>query len=86
MQYNLIKSVEVNMEIQNINKILGKNIRKIRIKSGLSLEKLSELTNIRKEYLEIIENGSAKRITYTIICKLHEVLNTTGDEMFKNIE
>jgi len=71
------------MENDRIKKIFGKNINKIRTKSGITIDKLSELTGIRKAYLVKIENGSAKRITFSIICNLYTVLNTTFEEMFR---
>ena len=71
------------MENNQIKKIFGKNINKIRTKSGITIDKLSELTGIRKAYLLKIENGYAKRITYSIICDLYVALNTTFEEMFR---
>ena len=70
----------------DIIKIFGENVRKIRLSKGMTLEKLAELTKIRKGYLEKIENGLAKKVTYTQICLISIALKATKCEIFEGLD
>lgn len=55
--------------MDNLNYIVGKNLKKIREKRKLSLEKVSELTGISKSMLGQIERGESNP-SITTVCKL----------------
>lgn len=59
--------------------MLAQNIRRIRIKKGLSQEKLARLANISNATLIKIESGVAKEPTITTVTKLADALNVSID-------
>ena len=61
--------------------MLAKNIRKLRIKKGLSQEKLARLADISNNTLVKIEMGMAKEPTITTIVKIANVLDISIDKL-----
>ena len=59
------------MEICNL---FGKNVKKYRLKSKLSQEKLGELTGLHRTYISDIERG-LRSISLNNIDKLSKALN-----------
>jgi len=59
--------------------MLAQNIRRIRLKKGLSQEKLSRLADISTATLVKIEAGVAKEPTITTITKIADVLEVSID-------
>ncbi len=63
--------------------MLAENIRKIRLKKGLSQEKLARLANIALNTLTKIESGLSKEPTIQTIAKIANVLGVSVDELIK---
>jgi len=61
--------------------MLAENIRKLRIKKGLSQEKLARLADISNNTLIKIEIGMAKEPTITTITKIANALEVSIDEL-----
>lgn len=61
--------------------MLAENIRKLRIKKGLSQEKLARLADISNNTLIKIEIGMAKEPTITTVTKIASALEVSIDEL-----
>jgi transcriptional regulator with XRE-family HTH domain len=61
--------------------MLAQNIRKLRLKKGLSQEKLARLADISNATLVKIEAGVAKEPTITTVTKLANALEISIDEL-----
>ena len=61
--------------------MLAENIRKLRIKKGLSQEKLARLADISNNTLVKIEIGMAKEPTITTVTKIANALEVSIDEL-----
>ena len=61
--------------------MLAENIRKLRIKKGLSQEKLARLADISNNTLIKIEIGMAKEPTITTVTKIANALEVSIDEL-----
>lgn len=61
-----------------------KNLRKIRIKKDLSLQKLSNMTGISTTYLNDLENLNRKNPSYKVMNKLIKALRVTVEEIEGN--
>ena len=61
--------------------MLAKNIRNLRIKKGLSQEKLARLADISNNTLVKIEMGMAKEPTITTVIKIANALDVSIDEL-----
>lgn len=61
--------------------MLAQNIRKLRLKSGLSQEKLSRLADIANATLVKIESGTAKEPTITTVAKIASALDVSIDAL-----
>jgi transcriptional regulator with XRE-family HTH domain len=66
--------------------MLAQNIRKLRLKRGLSQEKLSRLADIANATLVKIESGTAKEPTITTVAKIASALNISIDELVGRIK
>lgn len=66
--------------MENINLVIGKRIRAIRKRKGLSQSKLSELIDITPTYMSYVENG-LKGLSLDSFIKLANALNSTADEI-----
>ena len=67
-----------------ILEIFGETVRGIRLKRGLSQEKLAEKANLHRTYIGMIERGE-KNITLINIFKISEALNIKPIELIKDI-
>lgn len=63
----------------------GSRIRELRIKSGLSLNKLSKQTGISKSYLSFLERGIKSNPSLEILNKIAEALNVDIDYLIKQV-
>ncbi len=63
--------------------MLAQNIRKLRLKKGLTQEKLSRLADIATATLVKIEAGIAKEPTITTVAKIADALEVSIDELVK---
>jgi transcriptional regulator with XRE-family HTH domain len=61
--------------------MLAQNIRKLRLKRGLSQEKLARLADISTVTLVKIEASVAKEPTITTVAKVADALGTSIDEL-----
>ncbi|MDD5691968.1 MAG: helix-turn-helix transcriptional regulator [Candidatus Omnitrophica bacterium] len=66
--------------------MLAQNIRKLRLKRGLSQEKLARLADISTVTLVKIESGAAKEPTITTVAKIAGALNVSIDELVGKIK
>lgn len=66
--------------------MLAQNIKKHRLKTGLSQEKLARLADISNATLVKIESGAAKEPTITTVAKIARALNTSIDELVGRIK
>lgn len=67
------------------NKAIGRVIRSIRLKKGLSQDVVSGLAGIARTHLTMIENGS-KKPNFETIWKLALALNMRPSELVQRIE
>lgn len=65
---------------------MAQNIRKIRLKRGLSQEKLARLADISTVTLVKIEAGVAKEPTITTVAKIAGALDVSIDELAGRIK
>jgi transcriptional regulator with XRE-family HTH domain len=63
--------------------MLAENIRKLRMKKGLSQEKLARLADISNNTLIKIEQGIAKEPTITTVTKIASALGVSIDVLVK---
>jgi transcriptional regulator with XRE-family HTH domain len=63
--------------------MLAKNIRLLRLKKGLSQEKLARLADISNATLIKIEVGVAKEPTITTVAKIATALEVSIDELVR---
>jgi len=63
--------------------MLGKNIRRIRLKKGLSQEKVARLASIALNTFTKIESGLSKEPTIKTVSKIARVLGVSVDELIK---
>ncbi|OGX14852.1 MAG: hypothetical protein A2166_06100 [Omnitrophica WOR_2 bacterium RBG_13_41_10] len=61
--------------------MLAQNIKKLRLKKGLSQEKLARLADISNATLIKIESGVAKEPTITTVSKIADALKISIDEL-----
>jgi transcriptional regulator with XRE-family HTH domain len=72
------------MQDKFITEQLGKNIRELRLKMGLTQEDLAELTQIHSVYVSNIETG-IRNITVIKAFKIAQALNCDISDLFKGI-
>ncbi len=65
--------------------MLAQNIKKLRLKKGLSQEKLARLADISNATLVKIESGVAKEPTITTVTKIADALEISIDELIGRI-
>lgn len=67
------------------NKAVGKSIRSIRNKRGISQDVLSGLAGIARTHLTMIENGS-KKANFETVWKIANALDMRPSELVAHIE
>ena len=70
---------------KNIFEIFGNNLKRIRLKKGITIEELAQRTKIRKEYIKQIEKGNCRGINVCRIFCLNEGLNTNLKDLLKDL-
>jgi len=63
--------------------MLAKNIRRVRLKKGLSQEKVARLADIALNTLTKIESGLSQEPTIRTIAKIANALGVSLDELVK---
>ena len=71
--------------VQFDNKAVGKSIRSIRNKRGISQDVLSGLAGIARTHLTMIENGS-KKANFETVWKIANALDMRPSELVAHIE
>lgn len=71
-----------NSEFQYNLKILGDNVKKIRIEKGLTLEDLALSSGLRRVYLTKIESGQAVRLNLKHMQRLCVGLDISVKELY----
>ena len=66
--------------------MLAQTIRKLRLKKGLSQEKLARLADISNATLVKIESGAAKEPTITTVVKIADALEVSIDELVGRVK
>ena len=67
-----------------LQKIIGQNIRKIAYEKNMNLMKLSEQVDISYEYLRcIVSKNGKKNLSFYSVYKFSKALDTTIDELTK---
>lgn len=67
-----------------LQKIIGQNIRKIAYEKNMNLMKLSEQVDISYEYLRcIVSKNGKKNLSFYSVYKFSKTLDTTIDELTK---
>jgi len=66
--------------------MLAQNIKKLRLKKGLSQEKLARLADIANATLIKIESGVAKEPTITTVSKIADALEISIDELIGRVK
>ena len=74
-----------NQHKKKILKILGDQVRKIRLKSGISQEQLAERANLDRTYISGIERG-VRNPSFTALVNLASGLGVTVSELLINLE
>lgn len=70
---------------KDIFRIFGENIHYLRNERSMTLEELSVITGIRKEYLQKIENGVARRVSASHIFIFANAFNVEPLGIVKNL-
>ncbi len=81
--YTIYKAGDKGMRFDN--QVVGRVIRRLRKKKGLSQEVVSGLAGIARTHLTMIENGS-KQPNYETIWKIALALNIKPSELTRMVE
>jgi len=68
--------------MENLKIKIGQRIKKIRVKQGLSQEKLALLADLDRTYIPSIESGK-RNISITVLEKISNALGMTVSEVTK---
>jgi transcriptional regulator with XRE-family HTH domain len=74
-------SSEAEHEIKDVNKLVGKAIREVRNRRGLSLRELSELSGFSISFLSLVERGKSS-LALTSLQKVANALGTDVPSLF----
>lgn len=66
------------------SRIIGLNLRKVRLKKGLMQIDVAVATDFNRSYISRLETGKA-RITYLVFCRLIQGLEITPNELIANL-
>jgi transcriptional regulator with XRE-family HTH domain len=67
-----------------ILRVLGKNLNRLRVNSGVTQEKLSEKSEISLRYLQQLEAGQRNPSVPTLV-RLHRALSCKYDDLFRGL-
>ena len=70
--------------MENLKVKIGQRIKEMRIKKGLSQEKLALLSDLDRTYIPSIENGK-RNISITVLEKLSNALDISVSELTKGL-
>lgn len=76
---------KISEEKKQFNIIIGRRIRKARLKKKLSQKQLAELVNVPPKYLSNVENGHSG-ISHVLLMQIGEVLGKGEKYFYKNIK
>ncbi len=63
--------------------LIGKNIRGLRLKTGVSQDRLSKLTDLSLNTIVKIESGKNNNPTIVTLSKIAKILNVQVDDLIK---
>lgn len=66
-----------------MNNTIAENIRKLRIKKGISQDRLSKLTDLCLNTIVKIESGKNKNPTVITLLKISRLFNVRVDDLIK---
>lgn len=64
--------------------IIGDELKRLRLKKGLTLDEVAKHTGITKQYLSMLENGQRKAISFEIMINISNFFNVPI-EYFKRL-
>ena len=67
------------------NRILGRNIVRLRSLTSITQEQLAEKADISRGFLQEIEKG-AKNPTINVVARLKQALRCSWDELFRGLD
>lgn len=70
--------------MENLKIKIGQRIKEIRVKQGLSQEKLALLADLDRTYIQSIESGK-RNISITVLEKISNALGMTVSDLTKEI-
>ena len=73
------------MEADYVNEVIGKKIKDLRSKNGLTQQELADRTELTKGYISQLERGQVAPSVVTLL-DLIECLGTTASDFFKEAE
>lgn len=68
--------------LEDIYRLVGKNVKKYRLEKGLSIKELSEKSHVSEKYLMKIENCEAKKLILTKSISIADAMNIYVRELF----
>ncbi|MDC4239636.1 helix-turn-helix domain-containing protein [Clostridium tertium] len=66
-----------------MNNLVGKNIKKIRIKKGFGLNETARIAKVSCSYLSHIENGVKENPSFDTLLKIADALGVSIDKFFR---
>ena len=75
----------MNNNVKIICKILGQNVRHYRLKQGFDVKKLSEISQIRRNYIYKIERGLAFGIKISQIFSIAKALHVEAKKLMEEM-
>jgi transcriptional regulator with XRE-family HTH domain len=70
--------------MQEIQRLLGKRIRKLRVDKGLSQEDLAGVSGLHRTYVGAVERGE-KNLTLSTLLTIAKTLDTSISALFRGI-
>lgn len=77
--------VKNGLYMQDIKKVLGQRVRKLRLLKNISQEKLAELADLHRTYIGSIERGE-RNVSLENIQKICDALNLSISEFFQDFK
>ena len=76
------KTKAISPEEKEFNDSFGRKVRELKLKKGLTSEKLAEMANISYQWVSTIENGRTKRgVSLYVAHRLAKAVGTTIEDL-----
>jgi transcriptional regulator with XRE-family HTH domain len=66
----------------DMRKLVGRNVRRLRVKKGLTQEQFAERSGFSQQYISSLENGR-RNPTVVTLCELADALGATPIELLR---